>query len=316
MCLKFKVKPEIQTFNLMLKAVRDCNLTGDSSETTSKPLKKFVFNNRDKKQKFKSIESANLFPKDTQGFDEFNIDEDLLGLRKNAESENRETFQETDVKIKALSDEISNKLAASDGEKPSEKVHMVKEEEVEVIDEMKMAAAALKEQISKLEWWQDIKSNIDRDQLKKAVTQLKQPGLKTFLMETNHEEVVLAKVYDQKRVNELIERVLSEEEDVPLSRLNILGGLNGVFEALAKFRVKPDHKLFNILVRSIRNDLESEEDLLSRIKECGCIPDTDFINFLIIKRINRGHKDDADVTKNFLTRLFLNYSRQFISLIK
>jgi hypothetical protein len=305
MCLKFKVGPDLHMFNLMLKAAHDCNLSGVSLSPKKKTaLTKFVFNNRHKKPAFQPIESANLFPRNTLEFNEFNVDEDLESLRQVDTNETNETQEEKDLKIKNLTDGITDKLDNINMKESNDELFIVKKEETEVIDEMKLAATALKEQISKLEWWQDIKTNIDRDQLKKAVTQLKQPGLKNLFEESNHEEVVLVKVYDQKTVEELIERVLSEETDDALSRLNMLGGLNGVFDALAKFRVKPDHKLFNILVRSIRNDLESEEDLLSRIKEIGCRPDTDFINFLINKRILRGQKAQADVTKIFVTIYF------------
>jgi hypothetical protein len=246
----------------------------------------------------KRFETTNLFPQNSPEFIEYGLDEDLT------EPEVTESAGENLAKVQKINKIINEKLknnyyetAAVESSDTQDEVLVIKQEDTVVIDDMKVAAGALSEQIAKLEWWQDIKSNVDKSELARAIGNLRQPGLAREIMERQYDEAVLINAHSQLNIESLVQQFVAEADDRPVSRLNLLGGMSGVFDALARFRVKPDFKLFNTMLQVVYNDLESEELLLKRMQEFNCKPDTDFVNFLIARKAKRKQRVEIDVMK-------------------
>ena len=297
-------------YNLLLRSVHDCSY-GEMTTDKKKP-KIFEFN----VTKMKRICSADLFPSKNANnsssigsYDEFRVDHDLNAaiLLEKIGSDDPKRINK---RVSNMNNLILGKIEELDNSDDKSQTELIslREDDVCVVDEFKVAAEALGERIGQLEWWQDIKTSVDREELARIVTSTRNPDLRNSLSEksvarpilTENEQVLVRvlseEVLKRKFSSQIVAgKVDKNSHDTPLARLNALGGVTGIFAALAKHRVKPDFKLFNQLVRVCNSDTATELDLLKRMSAHNLKPDVDFINFLIKKRINRRRFDEANV---------------------
>ncbi|KAK4320608.1 hypothetical protein Pmani_008544 [Petrolisthes manimaculis] len=80
-------------------------------------------------------------------------------------------------------------------------------------------------------------------------------------------------------------------------RLALLGGPVGLLEQMITDGVKPDLKTVTQMLNSLPSDIQTEEALLSSMKNMGLEPDTQLCNMLIRKRSMRG---DTQAAKDVL----------------
>ena len=156
MCLKFKVKPNIDTYNLLLKAARDCNSFQHSSEIQIESPK------MENKNKFFSQEK-NLFPVNSEEHSIFlEMDQDEKKFSPNS-LENMST--NIDTVVGNLENKIQEEVSSNND------VVQIKQQDVHIIEEMQVVGKALGKQIENLEWWQEIKPNIDSTELMRDLSE-------------------------------------------------------------------------------------------------------------------------------------------------
>ena len=96
-----------------------------------------------------------------------------------------------------------------------------------------------------LQWWQNIRTNIDKKDLARDLAKLR-PHERQSLLDSSLTESILVNV--SENIDELIEKRM-EFEDRRVDRLNLIGGLTGVLTAMENFKVNPDHRTVNILLQ-------------------------------------------------------------------
>jgi pentatricopeptide repeat protein len=253
MSLKFKIRPDLYMFNLFLKVIKDCNIDKEKHEEFT--FNPFEFYKKEKpKLSDKSNVMKNIFPEGSKVYEEFKFDEDfeLIKRESTEDTEDRRSLEEKNFenqqKVTQKTKFIVNKLEENETGNQDE-VLRISEENVHLIDEMKVAAQSLQKQIDKLEWWQDIRSNIDQEELKNSIKHLKNPGLRAALMEINPDERILNTVFDEKDIEKKLNDLVLEDLDNSVQRLKLIGGVEGFFDSMDKFKVKPNFKTFNTLIQ-------------------------------------------------------------------
>lgn len=117
-----------------------------------------------------------------------------------------------------------------------------------VIEDSKLVGISLEKQIENLEWWQDIKTNVKRSDLLNSLTKHR-PEMKEVILSQNYESMLT-------RLNPEIEKEVFEfvtsDQDTPKGHLELLGGIEGVFKSMTNHQVKPDFKIFNIMIQVIK----------------------------------------------------------------
>jgi pentatricopeptide repeat protein len=245
MCLKYKIKPDIRMYNLMLKAATDCNIDKDN--------KKLLFNREVQNHKQLINENKNLFPIKSKEANEFldQVHQDLDSLPKTDEINNLKTEKEN-LKIIALNEKLQDKSTVESlypevthiNSKSNAEIIKLKPDDVHIIEELKVVGKSLEKQLRDLEWWQDIKSNLDRAELVKSLAEFN-PELKKHILTTSYESV-LTKV-DLNVEKDLLAHFVPEQ-DTGKDRFELIGGLS-IFDAMKYHKVKPDIKTFNMIIQ-------------------------------------------------------------------
>lgn len=125
----------------------------------------------------------------------------------------------------------------------SQNVLQVRPDQVHVIEEMQIIGKSLNKQISNLEWWQDVKSNINAGDLLKDLS-IHKPELKELVAEFNFHSILTKKIPNFEK--DLIEKI---EEDSAKSRFKALGGTSGMVRSMKVHKVEPDFKSFNTILQ-------------------------------------------------------------------
>jgi hypothetical protein len=239
MCLKFKIKPDLTLYNLILKASNDCSLGLNAPE-------KLQFNSIASKKPKTNRDHINLFPMNSQPRAEFR-DEEYETLHLLSKEENN-TLIFSDSNRKELLTQSEN----------NDKIELT-EKDVQVINEKEIIAKSLEIQIKELEWWQEIKSSIDKSHLMKDLAKFK-PELRQALLSKSYQSFLTV---SNINLDEELFRNLSCEEDTPVGRFEILGGLEDFFKAMNFHDVKPDFRTFNQII------LVNLSSFLTRCKPLG-----------------------------------------------
>ena len=222
--LKLKIKPDLNSFNLILKAANDCSI--------SKKKDKATFSSKANI----SNENKNLFPNDSDDFKQFS-DEDFKFLSDNSDSIQDESTHE---KICLLNHSTIEKI----DQEPNFVIN-IKEDEVHVIDDLKVIGKTLEEKIKNLEWWQDIKSNIDKSELLEGLSSFR-PEIKDIILAQNFDSLLTR--FKNSIEKEIFDYV-TEQMDSPEGHLEMLGELEGILKSMSYHRVKPDFKTFNLVIQ-------------------------------------------------------------------
>lgn len=124
----------------------------------------------------------------------------------------------------------------------------LKPEDVEVIQSDKVIADSLKHQIEKLEWWQDIKTNLNKKALVKELAKYKifDKELSSFKDILNYESLLTKS--DTKLVKRMLENV-KPADDTPMGRFNMVGGIEGFSRSMHYHQVKPHFKTINAMLQ-------------------------------------------------------------------
>ncbi|CAF0776090.1 unnamed protein product [Brachionus calyciflorus] len=286
MAIKLRIKPDLTMYNLILKAANDCSISLKKDRINLKlPLRN--------EKAFPKNESKNLFPKNSEEFKQFS-DEDLKFLNESTQLNNELNHENINEKISQLTKDttqkINDNIEVLNNENSNDDVLVVKKEDVHVIDDLNVVGKSLESQIQKLEWWQDIKSNIDKSELLKGLSDLK-PELKELILAQNYESLLT-------QINHNLDKevfdYITNDLDCPEGHLHMLGGLDGFLKSMIYHRVKPDYKTINSIIQLTPNNLESEKELLDCMKKYNIEQNVDFINILIKRRITRNDPMGAD----------------------
>ena len=119
----------------------------------------------------------------------------------------------------------------------------------------------MEKQIRDLEWWQDIKSNVEKTELVKSLAQFN-PKLKDIIINTSHHTVLTSA--DVNIEKELLGNLLPED-DTAQGRFAILGSVS-ILDSMKSHCVKPDFKTFSLMLELAPNNLNSEKELLYKIQ--------------------------------------------------
>ena len=263
LCLKAKLKPNLTMYNLLLKATNDCSLTGVQIPrlNTIKNKKEFLklkSQNSNDKIKEKNLPIFEFVPEQQQNATEFS-----------SEPNEKSVIEETN----------------------SQNVLQITPDQIHVIEDLEVVGQSLSKQINELEWWQDIKTNINRADLLTDLSKHR-PELNELAATISYKSFLTSNYPDYEK--DLVENV---EEDISINRFNVLGGVNSLIRSMKQHKVDPDFKTFNMMLEMIPDNLESEELLAKVMDVYGCKPNLDFINILMKRRIFRKEYSEFDVSK-------------------
>lgn len=124
----------------------------------------------------------------------------------------------------------------------------LKPDDVQIIQSEKVIADSLKHQIEKLEWWQDIKTNLNKKALVKELSKYKifDKELSSFKDILNYESLLTKS--DTKLVKRMLENV-KPADDTPMGRFNMVGGIEGFSRSMHYHQVKPHFKTINAMLQ-------------------------------------------------------------------
>jgi len=179
-------------YNLLLKATNDCSLGLENHNYTHKKLKN--------KTEYGALTS------------EKNTSEPGL-LTNRSDPISSEEFS-TLVKQSQQPDQKETES--------SQNILQVRPDQVHVIEDLQVIGKSLNTQISNLEWWQDVKSNINAVDLLKDMSKHK-PELTDLVSTLNYKSVLTHKTPNFEK--DLVEKI---EEDSPQNRFKALGGIGNI----------------------------------------------------------------------------------------
>ena len=117
-------------------------------------------------------------------------------------------------------------------------------DQVHVIDELEVVGKSIKSQIENLEWWQDIKSNVDVVDLVDDLAKFK-PELKELITKISYNTLL---THPDKKLNMIIEKMFPEE-DTPVGRFRLLGGLSELLQSMKSHDVNPNQITINLILQ-------------------------------------------------------------------
>lgn len=218
--LQNKLRPNVTHYSLLLRAAKYC--TFDESMNS-----------------FKRNQKIRITAKNSTESDTVSID--------NKNNKQIDAKQQHDFDIKRDShvknDKISSNIATSSNDSSS--IIQLTNEQVKVIDEVKLVGEEIEKKVQELEWWQKLDNgkNINKADLLKPLAEFK-PELKEKL------EIISFKNFlTDATAQKLDETALVN--DTPADRLLALGNIKGVYKAMKFHRVKPEFKIFKYLMEVI-----------------------------------------------------------------
>lgn len=272
--LKMREKPNIYSFNLMLKCVKDCNLGSkeDLLEVVSLIQEHMAL--------------LNMKPKVLQ------IEDSKISLPLNTASKHEELNYQTNVydssKVTKRSSESRNQIA---------------KEFTEVKQERPTDLDLNKDDVTK-------GSSENGNQIAKEVTEVKQEGPTD--LDLNKDNVSLEVVENYQRLAPpvekrtapnllskvvLLDKILGiQEVHTPQDKFAIIGGQDDFLKEMEVYSVQPDLKTFTQMLPVIEDNTEAENKLLETMQSLDIKTDIDFYNALIKKRCFRQDYDSALVS--------------------
>jgi len=91
-----------------------------------------------------------------------------------------------------------------------------------------------------------------------------------------------------------------QDMHLPGNKLALLGNTDGFIDSMQKDGNEPDVKTFTLLLQTMGNDLQKEQDLIAKMKSCRTSPDIGFFNLLIKKRQFRRDYIQAKKVLNYI----------------
>lgn len=272
--LKMREKPNIYSFNLMLKCVKDCNLGS----------KEDLFEVVSLIQEHMAL--LNMKPKVLQ------IEDSKISLPLNTASKHEELNYQTNVydssKVTKRSSESRNQIA--------KEFTKMKQERPTDLD-------LNKDDVTK-------GSSENGNQIAKEVTEVKQEGPTD--LDLNKDNVSLEVVENYQRLAPpvekrtapnllskvvLLDKILGiQEVHTPQDKFAIIGGQDDFLKEMEVYSVKPDLKTFTQMLPVIEDNTEAENKLLETMQSLDIKTDIDFYNALIKKRCFRRDYDSALVS--------------------
>ncbi len=212
-------------YNLLLKATNDCHIDIKNKRLSISDAKSHELNNRNQA-----------------------TDETILLTNKNMQILNKTIFQEEQEKFEEHEsldlNLINNNVENDQNLNLNSEVLHLKPDQIHVIEDMEVIGKSLTKQIQNLEWWQNIKSNINKNELLEDL--LKSAPGKKYLLESLKFNSLLTKA--DKHLNEnVIEKVLPQA-DTPNGRFNLIGGVETVLKSMLFHKIRPDFKSFNMIL--------------------------------------------------------------------
>lgn len=120
--------------------------------------------------------------------------------------------------------------------------------DVHVVNEMRAMGEELEREMRELEWWQDVKTSVDRAKLMRSVARIR-PELRELVLARSFDSLLTRCLVDEQQRRDLFSFV-TDEDDSPAGRLYVCtGGVDGLLKAMRAHAVKPNLKIFQLLVR-------------------------------------------------------------------
>jgi hypothetical protein len=173
----------------------------------------------------------NLFPLNSQERAEFRDEEYETLHPSSKEQSDTLIFSDSNGKEMLAKSEVTDKIELT-------------EKDVQIVNERELVGNSLQSQIKQLEWWQDIKSNINKVHLMKDLAKFK-PELRQAVLSKSYESFLTV---SNVNLDEELFRHISSEEDTPLGHFEMLGGVEDFFKAMDFHDVKPDFRTFNQII--------------------------------------------------------------------
>ena len=122
--------------------------------------------------------------------------------------------------------------------KSSENVLQVRPDQVHVIEDLQVIGQSLNTQINNLEWWQDVKSNINAAELLKDMSKHK-PELNDLVSTLNYKSMLTRKTPNFEK--DLVEKI---DEDLSQNRFKALGGIGKKYVLCSYVVITINHSEF------------------------------------------------------------------------
>ncbi|KAL3881680.1 hypothetical protein ACJMK2_028085 [Sinanodonta woodiana] len=264
-----KVVPNLDLYNLLLRAIRDCGM-GQISVELDNRWKPMSCNMNQLKDKVPNKESKSL------------TSDDKMKLGRS----NKEQKGKSDVY-----GSVQNKDSSTDGTSApmkdravchSEEGHIYKKTTLELCEGLER----FDEDSRKLILYQN--KNIKLDKTSTYVTKESDAGFPNILDPNADLSKIVA---------------VNQFENSKEGRLSLVGGFQAILDQMSADKVQPDIRIFSQLINVLPKSIEAEEKLLAVMDELKVSPDIDFFNMLIHERCLRSDFSGArDVVRLLAAR--------------
>jgi hypothetical protein len=252
MCLKSKIRPNANMYNLLLKCATECSLNKltQPDKPNLNSLSRINFNY-----------SKNLFPTNSNEYQTF-YDNSILNkeeqerfqgetekLRRSEYQkivkENNPNSNENDEAMpeERFNKEIGHQKSAEVFQSGQEALQ-IRPENVHVIEDIKLIGKALESKLKDLEWWQDIEKNIDKADILSDVAK-HNPQLKNKLAVEQYQSLLTRKIDLEVEIFSK----LQDFADNKIDRFNLIGGVDGFLTSMLKHRAFPEARTFNMMIQ-------------------------------------------------------------------